>query len=99
MSFRKVKTVRVTFSNGEVWDIPAAVIADARAVYYEDRDPNTTYTDEFCFTMGDNSELLDWASNNMNWEDVKEEARLVSNPESIDYESEWINAHREIVNE
>jgi hypothetical protein len=65
---------------GFVWEVPAEVIAKNRATYYAENDKDTTYKDEFEFTLGDNFELRDWFFNNMDWEDVAGEAKLVATP-------------------
>lgn len=68
---------------GFVWHIDADAVADARASYYADKDPDTTYQEEYDFTYGDNEELLDWYNNNMNYEDVPEDKkRLVKAPDA-----------------
>lgn len=75
-----MKVVQIT-QDGFVWNVPATTIAKDRATYYAEKDPDTTYDKEYKFTMEDNMELTDWFLNNMNWEDVAEEAKLVKNPE------------------
>jgi hypothetical protein len=66
--------------DGYVWEVPAEVIAKNRATYYAERDKDTTYDEEFKFTMGDDYELKDWFYNNMDWSDVASEAKLVATP-------------------
>lgn len=65
---------------GFVWEVPAEAIAKNRATYYAENDKDTTYDEEFEYTMGSNYELRDWFFNNMNWEDVESEARLTATP-------------------
>jgi len=86
--------IHVVFPNGEVFDIPAQIVAD-------DRDRN--YADEEEDTIGfirrgqlDDYELIDWLSNNMNWEDVAPFAVKVSEPAPINYEEAWCNAEKMI---
>lgn len=92
------KYLRVTMLDGVQWDVPARVIAENRAKYYADKDPDTTYADEFEFTMTDKYELQDWAANNMDWDDVKDYAKKVDiEPIEVDYQEGWINGKKEIV--
>lgn len=97
------KYVKVLFSNGEKFRIPATTIAHDRAMYYASRDhPNggtednpewtKTYNDERKYTLDDNSELLDWLWNNMNWEDVQETAeRVVTTDDQYVYAEHWMD--------
>jgi len=84
-----MKYVKVLFSNGDKFRIPFTTIAHDRAMYYASRDhPNggtkdnpewtETYNNERAYTLGDESEILDWLWNNMNWEDVQETAEKVA---------------------
>lgn len=73
------KFIQITSQQGFVYKVPAEVIAASRAKYYED-DPDSSYQEEYDYTLGSNYELSDWFSNNMNWEDVQEHAILVSSP-------------------
>lgn len=67
--------------SGFVWDVPAEAIAKNRATYYADNDKDTSYDEEFAFTMGSKFELRDWFFNNMDWDDVKDVAKLVKTPD------------------
>jgi hypothetical protein len=73
------KVLRID-DGGYVWEVPAEVIAKNRATYYAERDKDTTYDEEFNFTMGDDFELRDWFFNNMDWSDVKDATKLVATP-------------------
>ena len=105
-----MKKLRVTFSNGEVYDIPAEYIARQRAGYYinndiaqgdvEEKDRESAIQKEIEYALEDSYEIYDWAANNMNWEDVKDEATFVDAPVlEIDYEKEWTNVDKEIIEE
>ena len=88
------KMLYVQFSDGTIWGIPARIIADIRAKYYAENDSeNTEYQAEFDYTMSDDYEIKDWATGNMNWEDVKEHAKQFGGIE-VDYDAEWMNAKR-----
>jgi hypothetical protein len=89
------KYVVVTFSNGDVYRIPASVIADSRASSYAVLSA-MKYDEEYEHTLNDNVELIDWAENNMDWSDVESVAELVMSND-VNFEDEWRNADKEIV--
>lgn len=94
--------VELKFSNGDRFRIPATTIAHARATYFADHDngkqegePNNewteTYKDERAYTLGDKYELTDWLWNNMDWNDVKEDAiKMQSDDDEYDYSKHWM---------
>lgn len=99
------KYVYVKFSNA-TYRIPAEVIATDRATYFATHDtgddtPHTDpewqriYAEEIEYTLNDEYELTDWASNNMNWEDVEAHAERVENV-IANYSDEWTNAEKEV---
>lgn len=93
-----VEKVRVTFSNGERYDIPAEFIAEHRADYYASKyeGEEGTYDEVFekeMWVVDDRLELLDWLSNNMNWSDVADAAEFVGQAD-VDKESEFVNAEK-----
>lgn len=93
-------TLRVKFSDGTSWDIPAKMIAHQRAAYYAERDSKRgdgTYDDvyrrEWDYTISSDEELLDWAVNNADWRDFANHAIPVSKDlPKADYDKEWSNA-------
>ena len=91
------KYLRVTMPDGSKWDVPARLVAENRAKYYAKNDPDTTYEEEFEFTMSDEYELFDWAADNMNWEDVEEFAVRHLGPYDTDFQEGWVNGEKEIV--
>jgi hypothetical protein len=94
------KMIRVTMPDDTVWDVPASVIASNWARYYAASDPSSTFANEFALAMGDDSGLLDWASNNTDWVDVAESAvRVQIEPSTADYDRWWTNAHKEVIEE
>ena len=91
------KHLKVTMPDGSTWHVPADLIADNRAQYYAAKeDGEKTYHEEYQFTLEDNEELIDWATNNMNWSEVKEFAFLVARPK-VDYQEGWMNGEHEVV--
>jgi len=99
-----MKNLVVHMSDQTVWKIPAKVIAENRAKYYADIDSkqgeefDTVYKEELDLTMQNNTMLIEWAENNMNWLDVKQLAKLVGQV-PINYESDWVNAVKTIIDE
>lgn len=92
------KYLRVTMPDGSRWDVPAEFIAKHRARYYVDKDPKYSYFDkEVKYALEDDYELMDWAANNMNWKDVKEQARIVEEAREVDYQEGWINGACEVI--
>jgi len=68
----------VSMTNGSNWSIPVQIIADSRDSQYT-RDKEDTV--KLCKDNGDTHVLLDWVSNDMNWEDVKDYAKeLTADP-------------------
>jgi hypothetical protein len=61
------KRIRITLEDGRVFSVEASAVAHDRASYYAAKDPDTSYQEEYDFTLGDSSELVDWLQNNMNW--------------------------------
>jgi hypothetical protein len=97
-----MKLVRVTFSNGESYGIPAKFVADHRATYYakkyegEEGTFDEVYEKEFEETLNDRLELLDWVNNVMSWVDVKD-AAVQMDTQSVDKEQEFVNAEKSVV--
>lgn len=107
-----MKYLKIVFSNGESYDIPATVVAHERATYYANHDEGKemdekgdnpawtkVYNDERKFTLEDDYELIDWAKNNMNWEDVEEYAVIapLDPDKGINKHKEWTENDIEVV--
>ena len=86
-----------------VWEIPGEVVAKDCAAYYAERESggkpgdeeyDATYNEmmSHLLTGEGASELVDWAENNMDWKDVRENARMVETPPPPDYEEGWLDA-------
>lgn len=81
---------------GEVtYGVPVGVIAKNRASYYAEREFDGNMELAMEDTMNDFQdvdEIHDWASNNMNWSEVVDHARvLFSESPEPDYEDGWVN--------
>lgn len=81
--------IRFTVEDGRVYELAALLVAENRADYYASRDPDTTFNDELEYSLTDHDELIDWAVNNMNWDDVAYAATLVENGTSSDPGESW----------
>jgi hypothetical protein len=90
-----MKTLRVTFSDGSQYDIPAKVIIDNWSAYYEKHDPE--YAKERIEDGFSNYDIEDWATNNMNWCDVAAHAVQVRPLNQRDMNELWANAKTQII--
>jgi len=100
----KQKYLRVTMEDGSKWDVPAKPIAEVRARCYAKHDTGKESGPEFDKVFNelvedaleDTYEIIDWASNNMNWSDVKDVAVKVSTME-VDFQEGWVNGDKEVI--
>lgn len=100
----QMKYIHITFANGETWKVPAQVIAEDRAKYYADLDAqrgnvsdrDEAYREELEFTLGDDYELMDWMSNNMDWKDIKPHAVKVREAPTPNYSREFSNTKKQV---
>jgi len=93
------KNLVVTMSNGETWEIPVTVIAESRASYYSkefDGDvQESLIKDTLPLFSSDNYEIEDWAKNNMDWDDIEDEAKLISS--TFDYQEAWLDSEVSVI--
>lgn len=99
----KDKYLRVTMPDGSTWDIPILIIAENRAKYYAENDEDflgdvekALEEDTLPLFASDEYEIMEWASNNMDWDDVSDFATMVEFSD-CDYQEGWINGDKEIV--
>lgn len=90
-----MKLIELTTTAKAVWTIPAHIVCGNRASYYSKEGPGVK-EEEFTFCMENDDEIIDWAKNNMNWEDVSHEARLVEDVEE-DMNREWGAGDMEVI--
>lgn len=69
------------------WAVPMNVIEESIKKELKVSDEDIDSYDDFDF--------IDWAQNNMNWEDVKPFAERVLSP-TCDYQDGWCNGNKEI---
>ena len=87
--------LKVEMPNGEFWKVPAQIIADSRDEHYAEDEEDTI---GFIRTESlDSYELIDWAANNMNWNDVQNYAVQMKLQPKVDFEEGWSNGDKEIM--
>lgn len=91
----------VTMPDGSRWAVPVEVIAISRAAHYVDEFggnmARSLEEDTLPLFEKHPSECADWAKNNMNWDDVKERAIRVHEPQpEPDWQEGWVNGEWEI---
>lgn len=93
--------LRVTMPDGSKWDVLVSVIAWNRAKHYASEyggnAERSLKEDTMPFFTEDHIEIKEWASNNMNWDDVAKCAVCVRKPPAVDYQEGWVNGEREII--
>ena len=72
------KLVYITLADGRVFTVKAHDIAHNRASYYDETDEDTSYAEEYEFTINDRYELTDWLFNQMDWYEL--------NPQLVEHE-------------
>jgi hypothetical protein len=96
----KEKCLKVRFSNGDMFEIPARVIAENRANYYADLDGyeinSNEWEAEIISALNDEFEIEDWAANNMNWNELAPYARRIDSDKEFDYDDGWTDADIEL---
>ena len=96
----KEKCLRVRFSNGDLFAVPARIIAEDRANYYADLDGYELHSNEWhaeiILALNDEFEIEDWAGNNMDWRDLEPYAEKLSEDE-FDYEDQWQDVDIEMI--
>lgn len=100
------KYIRVKMPHG-LFEIPASVVAEDRAKYYAKLDSERgeglygdIFKSEIKYVMEehDGSEIIDWASNNMNWKDVESYSVRIELPQKkVDFEKAWTNADKQVI--
>ena len=90
------KYITFKLSNGELWGLPLRHVADNRAKYYAEKDKDTTYQEEFNFTMEDDHEAIDWFHNQTNYDEFKEHYVLLAQAPRLEpYEMIWKDEDKE----
>ena len=90
--------IRISFSNGELYEMLASVVADNRGTWFADDEfgvqnplypPSAEWTNRFeierDIALNDKEVLIDWVDNNVVWADVSSEATLQPIPDPDDF--------------
>jgi hypothetical protein len=90
------KKYTIKMPDGSVWAVPISVIAEdharEHAAEFEGGYEESLQEDTLPLFCADDYKIHDWASNNMDWEDVKEHAVLVEPAmRGVDYQEGWVN--------
>lgn len=99
------KQLHVSMPDGSVWAVPARVIAEKRAAYYAEHDTgqksgpeyDEVFRQEVELALDDPAEVIDFARNSMDWEDVATHAKQVKPASPVDFQEGWVNGDMEIV--
>lgn len=92
-------TLRVEMPDGTLWEVPVAVIAVDRARRYLEE-----FDDDLARSLKEDTlplfreaeyEIIDWATGNMNWEDIEPHAQKVQDPD-VDYQRGWIRGSKTV---
>ena len=91
----------IAMPDGSKWEIPVWVIALNKAVYDSgrfDNSINRALEEEtlplFSSWKGD---IIDWAENNMDWDDVEYYAIEAKRADTNDFDEGWVNGKKEII--
>lgn len=90
------KHLLIDMPDGFVYAIPVEIIARNHAEYYANKEYNSDIAESLrndtLPLFEDISEIHDWASNNMNWSDVKKHAiTLKKKISESEFQDAWVN--------
>ena len=101
MQDKPIKYIRVTFSQGSIYDIPLAVIIKyyAKNVVMQSTDYPTplamTYTDHY---FNNNPEaLMEFINNGMAWNDILLHSDIVKRMPGENKSAEWKEAQKQLI--
>lgn len=87
--------------DGSKWAFPLEVVARNRAAHYArefDGDvERSLIEDTMPLFEAEHYEATEWASNNMDWDDVKDQAYLLSPAPDHDFVEAWINGAKNVI--
>lgn len=101
------KFLRVQMSDGTMYDIPAEIIAEHRAAYFESNSAEKLayhsssvsprlHSMEKDFALNNDEILVEWASRKMTWKDIEPHAVKVE-PETNNNDSDWPDAPKTVI--
>ena len=92
--------VVVTMPDGSLWEVPLFNIALDRAQRLDhlyEGDLNEAMRNEVSKDFQTDALIINWLSDHMKWDDVKEFSELVGEP-THDYTNDWLNADKKVYN-
>jgi len=100
------KFLRVKMADGVIYDIPAEIIAEHRAKYFENNSAEKLtyhassvkprlYNAEKEFALNNDEVLIEWAETRMTWKDVEPHAIKVNIDN--DYDRKWPTAQKQVI--
>lgn len=93
------KNLEITMPDCSVWSVPVLEIAKNRAREYAhefgNHEEQSLIEDTIPLFESDDYEIIDWASNNMDWSDVKDFAVCIK-PSTIDFKEGWLNGNKKV---
>lgn len=85
-----MKNITINAPDGQYY-LPVDVVAHDRAIYYS-QGSDEVYDEEFEFTVNSKYETIDWLLNNMDWEDVSDQAVKFSEKVLVLEDDFWTNS-------
>lgn len=103
-----MKVYQITMPDGSKWNVPVTAIARSHAQYYAGVPAEVDYAGDVdrCYAelslpllTRDASEVRDWASGNMNWVDVAQQAFRAdpSGKVTVDFQDGWVNGEYRVL--
>lgn len=77
----QVDWIYIEFPDNRVFRVSSEVVAEDFANYYDGRSDDDVFEKEKQYALNNPMELWDWIGNNINWEDIEEEAEFVERNE------------------
>ena len=88
-----MKILVIEMPDGSKWGVPVDVIARNRAANYAHEFngdvERSMVEDTLPLFAASDYEIIDWASNNMNWSDVAAQARKLQDAPMPDFQEAW----------
>ena len=89
-----MKSIRINFPNGHIFEVESTVIATLRTNHYSKKEgiskDSVEWNAEFEYSMQSDI-LLDWIQNDVDWFEIEDHAIFIE-PEKISYDTMFDNA-------
>ena len=97
------KVLTVKMPDDSIWGIPVMIIALHRATNFAHKFNNSIEdsleNDTLPLFYQDSYEIEDWATNNMDWDEVKAHALKIKDAPEPDWQEGWLNGDKTIINQ